>query len=200
MNHSELRSAAAGYPYLRGLFSVPAGLLLLLAALGNAELGPFRHDWVFLGTAAVFAAIALAIDRYYAEHFGRVTPSLRQQYRFAAVAVGGVLLILGASTLLRSRAGWSLDLPVNPIAATFGVLMLVYYAAVVGLRTHHLVIWGPVVVAGLLPVWTGADPSNIGLAIAGAASIVNGVFDHLELVRSLGPPARPAAGPEDAGG
>jgi hypothetical protein len=200
MNHTELRSAAAGYSYLRGLFSIPAGLLLLLAAAGNAKLGPFRNDWVFLATAAAFAAMALAIDRYYGEHFGRVTPSLRQQYRFAAVAACGVALIIGASTLLRSRAGWSLDLPVNPIAATFGVLMLASYAAVTGLRTHHALIWGPVVVVGLLPVWNGADPSNVGLVIAGAASIVNGVFDHLALVRSLGPPAHPAAEPENPGG
>jgi hypothetical protein len=194
MNHTELRSVAAGYPYLRGLLSIPAGLLLLLAAAGNAELGPLRHDWVFLATAAVFAAIALAIDRYYAAHFGRVTPARRQQYRFAAVSAAGVVLIIGASTLLRSRAGWSLDLPVNPIAATFGVLMLAYYAAVAGLRAHHVVIWGTVVVVGLLPVWTGGDPSNIGLVIAGAASVVNGVFDHLALVRSLGPPAEHPGG------
>ena len=65
--------------------------------------------------------------------------------------------------------------------------MLVYYAITVGLSAHHLVIWGAVLVAGLLPVWDGADPSNVGLVIAGAAAMVAGVFDHRLLVRTFGP-------------
>jgi hypothetical protein len=44
MDHAQLRSAAAGYPYLRGLLSVPVGLLLVLAALGNWESGPLRNS------------------------------------------------------------------------------------------------------------------------------------------------------------
>ena len=200
MDHAQLRSAAAGYPYLRGLLSVPVGLLLVLAALGNWEWGPLRNSWVFVAAAAAIAGSCLAINRYYNEHFGRVTPSPRQQRRAAAAAAAGVAVMIGATTLLRSHAVWSLDLPVNPIAAAFGVLMLVYYAAVVGLRAHHVLIWGAVLVAGLLPVWDGADPSNIGLVIAGVAAIVNGVFDHLALERILTPPPSAASGPGNAGG
>jgi hypothetical protein len=200
MDHAQLRSAAAGYPYMRGLFSIPMGMLCVLAALGNWAWGPFRHDWVFLATAAAIAATALAIDRYYRAHFGRVTPSRRRQHRSNAAAAFGVALMIGASMLLRSRVSWSLDLPVNPIPAAFGVLMLVYYAAVVGLRAHHVLIWGPIVVASLLPVWTGGDPSNVGLVMAGAAAVVNGVLDHLALVRSFAPAPRPAPGSGSAGG
>jgi hypothetical protein len=200
MDRAQLRSTAAGYPYLRGLLSVPAGLLFVLAALGNWGWGPLRHDWVFVAAAGAIAASALAIDRYYAEHFGRVTPSRARQRRATAAAVAGVAIMVGAPFLLRSRAAWSLDLPVNPIPAAIGVLMLVYYAAVVGLRGHHVVVWGAVVVAGLLPVWTGADPSNVGLVMAGAAAIVNGVLDHVALVRAFAPPASPAPGPGSAGG
>ena len=200
MNRTQLRSTAVGYPYLRGLLSIPAGLLFVLAALGNWSWGPLRHDWVFLTAAAAIAASALAIDRYYAEHFGRVTPSRGRQRRAAAAAVAGVVVMIGMPTLLRSRAGWSLDLPVNPIPAAFAVLMLGYYAAVVRLRAHHVLVWGAVVVAGLLPVWTGADPSNVGLVIAGAAAVVNGVLDHVVLVRQFAPPASPAPGPGSAGG
>jgi hypothetical protein len=110
------------------------------------------------------------------------------------VGAAGVAATIGVSSLLRSEASWSLDLPVNPIAATFGLLMLAYYAAVVGLRTHHVLIWGSLVAAGLLPVWDGADPSNVGLLLAGLAAIVNGVFDHLALVRTLGPATTPMRG------
>ena len=164
MDHIQLRSAAAEYPYLRGLISVPAGALFIVAALGNTGWGP-----------------------------GRVTPSTRQQVKAAVVTVAGVVLMVGLSTLLRSRASWSLDLPVNPIPAVFGALMLAYSAAVAGLRPHHLVIWGALIVAGLLPVWDGADPSNVGLVMCGVAVMVNGVFDHLQIVRTLGP-ATPSLG------
>jgi heme O synthase-like polyprenyltransferase len=191
MNENQLRMTATAYPYLRGLVAVPAGLLWVLAALGNAGAGPFRYDLVFLATVVLIGAAALAIDRYYRAHFGRVTPSRRRQHRSAAAAVVGVVLMVGVSLLLRSRADWSLDLPVNPIPAAFGALMLAYYAAVVGLRAHHVIVWGGLALAGLLPVWTGADPSNIGLVMAGVATVVNGILDHVALVRMFGPPEAP---------
>jgi hypothetical protein len=78
--------------------------------------------------------------------------------------------------------------------------MLAYYAIVVGLRAHHALIWGALLAAGLLPVWDGADPSNAGLVLAGAAAIVNGVFDHLLLARTLAPAATPTLGTGNAGG
>ena len=59
--------------------------------------------------------------------------------------------------------------------------MLVSYAIGVGLKTHHVIIWGTVLVAGALPVWNGADPSNIGLVLAGVALDRHGVFDHRAL-------------------
>ena len=200
MDRDHLQSAAAGYPYLRGLLSVPVGLVLILAALGNWEVGPLRNPWVFVAAAAAIGASALVVNRYYSEHFGRVTPSPRQQRRSAVAAAGGVAIMVGATFLLRSRVAWSLDLPVNPIPAAFAALMLVYYAAVVGLRTHHELIWGALLVAGLVPLWNGSDPSNIGLVMAGVAAIVNGVFDHVALVRAFAPPASPAPGPGSAGG
>jgi hypothetical protein len=200
MNREQLESAAAGYPYLRGLLSVPLGILLILAALGNWEVGPLRNPWVFVAAAAAIGASALAVNRYYGEQFGRVTPSQRQQRRSAAAAAGGVAIMVGTTFLLRSEAAWSLDLPVNPIPAAFAALMLVYYAAVVGLRAHHVLIWGAVLVAGLVPLWAGADPSNVGLVMAGAGAILNGVFDHLALVRIVAPPPSPAGGPGNHGG
>lgn len=69
----------------------------------------------------------------------------------------------------------------------FALLTLVYYAAVIGIRRHHLVVWGALLVAGALPVWSAADPSNVGLVMTGVAVAVNGVLDHLLLLRVLTP-------------
>jgi hypothetical protein len=77
--------------------------------------------------------------------------------------------------------------------------MLVYYAAVVGLRAHHITIWGTLLAAGLLPVWDGADPSNIGLVLAGVALMLNGLLDHRLLVRTLDAGPAPALASEHAG-
>lgn len=186
MERKKLESAAAEYSHLKGLFGIPAGLLAILLALGNWEWGPLRHTWVFLGAVLVLAAACLPINRHYNENYGRVTLSTRQQMRFAAVAIIGAPVFFGASLLARSRADWSLDLPVNPSAALFALLMLASVAVSVGLRVHHVIIWGAVLVAGLLPVWNGADPSNIGLVLAGVAIMATGVFDHRLLVRTFG--------------
>jgi hypothetical protein len=196
VDRRRLQAAGSDYPYLRGLLAVPGGALFAVAALGNWEWGPLRHDWVFVAVLVVIALVFFLINRHYNEHYGRVTPSTRQQLKAAAAVAVGLGLMIGAAMLLRSRASWSLDLPVNAIAAAFGLLMLVYYAAVVGLRPHHVLIWGALLAAGLLPLWDGADPSNIGLVLAGVAVVVNGVLDHRLLVRILGP----STTPEHAGG
>jgi hypothetical protein len=55
------------------------------------------------------------------------------------------------------------------------------------LKPHHWIIWGAVLVIGLVPVWDGADPSNVGLVIAGVGLMVTGIFDHRLLARTFGP-------------
>jgi hypothetical protein len=188
MQRRELETAAANYTYLRGLLYVPLGGLFVLAALGNWEVGPLRHTWVFLLVALALAAVAAAVNRYYNDTYGRLTPSTGQQVSAGIGLVLAVALMLGGATLLRSHASWSLDLPVNPIAVCFAVVMLASYAIGIGLKVHHLIIWGALLVAGALPVWNGADPSNIGLLLCGAAVIVCGVFDHRLFVHTFGPP------------
>jgi hypothetical protein len=188
MERTQLESAAANYAHLRGLFGIPLGLVAILSALGNWEWGPLRHAWVFLAGVVVLGLACLLINRYYEENFGRITLPARQQRRAAVALVVSGPLVFGASLLLRSRTSWSLDLPVNATAASLGLLMLVLYAAGGVLRTHHVVIFGSMLVAGLLPVWNGADPSNIGLFLFGAAVVATGILDHRLLVRSVGPP------------
>jgi hypothetical protein len=188
MQRRQLETAAANYSYLRGLLFVPLGGLCILAALGNWQVGPLRHTWAFLLGLGAIGLVYLAVGRYYNEHYGRLTPSTRQQVRATVAVAIAVALVLGGSLLLRSRAEWSLDLPVNAVAVTFALLMLVSYTIGVGLKAHHAIIWGAVLVAGALPVWNGEDPSNIGLLLAGVAVMVSGVFDHRLFVQTFGPP------------
>jgi hypothetical protein len=189
MDRRDLETAAARYSYLRGLLFIPLGGLFILAALGNSEVGPLRHAWAFLLAALALGAIYLAISRFYNERYGRLTPSARQQVRAGVAVAIAVVLMLGGALLLRSHAAWSLDLPVNPIAVSFALVMLASYAIGVGLSAHHVVIWGTLLVVGALPVWGGADPGNVGLVLAGVAVIVSGAFDHRLFVRAFGPPS-----------
>lgn len=199
MQRAKLESAAAEYTHLKGLFGIPLGLLFLLSALGNWRWGPLQHDWVFLACALVILASGLPINRFYAERYGRITLTTRQELRGALAAALVAPAVFGGSLLARSRADWSLDLPVNPIAASLALAMLGTYAATVGLRTHHVVIGGALLLAGVLPVWTGSDPSNIGLVLTGVATIAMGILDHRLLVRTFGPPSGPDLADGDAG-
>jgi hypothetical protein len=188
MQRTKLESAVAENSHLRGLFAVPLAGLMILSALGNWEVGPLRHAWVFVACAVLLAAACLPLARYYNEHYGRVTPSKRQQTR-AVLAVAICLpVMIGGSLLLSSTASWSLDLPVNPTAIGFAVVMLVTYAMSVGLKAHHVVVFGALTVAGLIPVWAHEGMSgNEGLVLAAVAVAVAGILDHRLLVRTFGP-------------
>ena len=188
MQRTKLESAVAENSHLRGLFAVPLAGLMLLSALGNWAVGPLRHAWVFVVCAMLLAATCLPLARYYNEHYGRVTPSKRQQQRAALAVVVCLPLIIGGSLLLSSRASWSLDLPVNPTAISFALVMLVTYAMSVGLKAHHKIVFGTLLVVGLLPVWAHEGTSgNAGLALAAVAVAAAGILDHRLLVRTFGP-------------
>lgn len=189
MERNTLESAAANYSYLRGLLFIPLGMLFVLAALGNMDWPPLRHDGVFVAALVAIGAACVPIIHWYNERYGRVRPSNRQQVRGAIAVAVALVVVVGGSMLLRSGASWSLDLPVNATAVTFALIMLISYGVGIGLKTHHVVIWGALLVAGALPLWNGADPSNIGLLMAGAALMISGLFDHRLFVRTFGAPA-----------
>jgi hypothetical protein len=189
VERTKLETAAANYTYLRGLFFIPLGVLPIVSALGNTGWGPLRNTWVFLAVLALIGIACLPINNFYNKHYGTLRASAGQQARAAAAVALAIVVVVGGSTLLRSRASWSLDLPVNATAVTLSLVILLSYAAGRVLKAHHLIIWGTVLVVGAIPLWDGADPSNIGLAIVGVALMVNGVFDHLLFVRTFGPPA-----------
>lgn len=177
MERSELESAGASYWHLRGLLYVPVGVLLILSALFNGDLGP---DWAFLIAVAAAGLAWLAISRYYGSHYGRMRPSPQQEARgLAAVAVAIAAIALGAFVLS--------DTPLNPVAIAFAAGMLVSYRLGVGLKPHHVAVWGALLLIGAIPVWDGADSANAGLALAGVAVIVSGILDHRLFIRTFGP-------------
>ena len=189
MQRDELERTAAIYTHLRGALAIPAGLLFVLAALGNWQVGPFRHHWVFVAGVVATGVTYRLIAREYRRRYGRATPSGEQQLRSAAAVVLAVAVVVGGSLLLRSRAAWSLDLPVNPIAVTFAIVMLAAYAIGRVLRPHQVAVYGTLLVAGALPVWHGEDPGNAGLVMCGVAVIACGVLDHLAFTRVFARPA-----------
>jgi hypothetical protein len=188
MQRRDLETAAASYSYLRGLFFLPLGVVFVLAALANWEVGPLRHTWAFPVAAIVVGAVCLPIARYYNENYGRLTPSTRQEVRGAVAVAIALAVMIGGSALMRSNAAWSLDLPVNAVAVSFALVVLISYAMGVGLKTHHVIVWGALLLVGAVPVWNGADPSNIGLLLSGVAVMIGGVFDHRLFVQTFGPP------------
>jgi hypothetical protein len=188
MTRGDLHKTAAGLSYLRGLLMVPLGVVLVLSALANWNVGPLRQDWAIPLAVAIAGVAYLAIGRFYGEHYGRMRPSAGQHSRDMRAVAAAVAVVLGGALLLRSSADWSLDLPVNAVAVAFAAGMLISYAAGPGIRPHHLAIWGALLVAGAVPLWDGPDPSNVGLVMAGAAVTVSGALDHLLLVRTFGGP------------
>lgn len=188
MPRKTYEQAAATYSHLRGLLVVPLGVLFLLAAWANTGSGPLAPGWAFPVAALAVAATYLPIKHYYNERYGRLTPSARQQVRATVAVALAIAVMAGGSLLLRSRAAFSLDLPVNAIAVSFAVVMLLSYGIGVGLKLHHVVIWGALLVVGAVPLWTGDDPGNTGLVLAGIAVIACGLLDHRVFVQTFGSP------------
>lgn len=183
MERKQLESAAVSYPYLRGLFALPLGVIWILTGLSNLEWGPFGHTWVFFGSALVSVAAYLPITRYYEDNYGRVTPKTRRVRAVVGTPLA-VLVMIGGPILVQE-----LELPVNGLGAAWALVVLTYYTLTVGLKAHHVVIWGSLLVVSLLPIW--GDPAtsnavNVAFLAIGVAAIATGIFDHRFLVRTFG--------------
>jgi hypothetical protein len=183
MERKALESAAAHYYSLRGLFGIPLGVLFACAGLGNLAWGPFRHLWLFWVAFGAAGLAALWIARFYRERYGRVEQSRGDKTKVAVLTALGALCISGGITL-----DWNTGLPLNLTAASLPFWMLVYYGATVGPKLHHAVIWGSLLVAGLLPLWGDvSDDSKIngGMILWGIVTVISGLFDHFALERAF---------------
>ncbi|MEA2371717.1 MAG: hypothetical protein QOH12_2111 [Solirubrobacteraceae bacterium] len=195
MDRKALESTAGNYPYLQGLWALPMGIGIPLAGVTNLQDRPSGTWFVaIVGACVVVCAVAcVGIARYYRDNYGKVTPTRSRQIRHAAAVVAWVAtLFVGANKYLL----WSPDGPLCVYASAFAAAMLVYYAILVGLRRHHVVIWGAVLAAGLLPIWggLGADRDALGMIPLGVALIASGLLDQRLLARSFGHPTGPKLG------
>ena len=182
-----LKSSAANYPYLQGLWAIPMGFLTVLAGFSNLRRGPSMPVILaILGGGLVLCWVAsMRITRYYRNHYGTVTPTRSRHVRNAVALVAWiVVLFVGANKNLL----WSPDSAVCVFAAAFSLATLVYYAILVGLRIYHVAIWGSVFVAGLLPIWAGLgeDRDAVAMFPLGIAFIASGLLDQRRLAATSG--------------
>jgi hypothetical protein len=187
MERKALESTAANYPYLQGLWAVPMGFMIILTGISNLQWRPgtLLMFGILGGGLLLCAGVAWLITRYYRENYGEVTPTKSRQVRHAVAIVAWVaVLFVGANRWLF----WSPDSPNCIYAAAFALATLAYYAILVGLRAHHVAIWGAVFVIALLPIWGGLGPDRDALAMfpLGLALIASGFLDQRLLVRSFG--------------
>jgi hypothetical protein len=80
-----------------------------------------------------------------------------------------------------------LELPVNGYMLAYALMMFGYIATSIGLKVRHITVWGALLLAALLPVWSGVDEVAAGLIPMGVATVVGGLLDHSALVANLGP-------------
>jgi len=147
--------------------------------------GAAAKYWYLRGLLYIPGGLAAIVAALGNEAVGRLRPSSALQARGLMAAAVAIAVMVGGAMLLR-------DTSLNAIAVPFAAVMLISYAVGVGLKLHHVVIWGGVLVAGALPVWSGSDSSNAGLVMAGVALMVCGLFDHRLFVRTFGPASLPA--------
>jgi hypothetical protein len=185
VQRKQLERRVAAYSHLRGITGIPGGLVAVIFALGNWRVGPFAHDLVVVAALAAAACAWYLIERAYRRRYGCMTRSAGTELRTVVSMALAVGLVFGGAMLL-----YGLELPVNPIMVVFPVAFVALYAIGGALRPHHLVIWGAVLVAGLLPVWQAPpDPANVALVICGCAAIASGLLDHLAFTRLFASPA-----------
>ncbi len=186
MDRRALESAGAHFPYLQGLWTIPMGFTIPLAGVTNLRGGP-HGAWllaVVVGLVGLAAASGLLIWWYYRDRYGNVTPTPSRQVRHV-VAVGAwvAVLFVGANRHLL----WSPTSSICIFAVAFALATLAYYVILVGLRPHHVLIWGTVLVAGLLPVWggLGVDRDAWAMVALGVPLIGSGLLDQHLLARAV---------------
>lgn len=182
MDRKQLESMAAGNHYLRGLLLLPLAVVLVTSSLGNMGWGPFGRFWTVPATWVAAAATYALVLRSYNDTYGRAVPKLGAR---GAAGIAAAILVMGGGPALVQ----ALDLPLNGMALAWAVVALAYYGLTVGLRPHHLAIWGAVLVVALIPLW--GDPRttntyNVGMLVAAAGGTLTGILDHLLLVRTFG--------------
>lgn len=199
MDTRAMTAVGGRYYNLRGLNSLPTGLIFIAAGVFNMPpVGdePVSTSAPWFVAALVLAALGYyAAHHYYATHFGRVEPTTGTLTRVAVYTVLGAVLICGGITLDMQR-----DLPVCFFGAAFGISLVVYYRMLDVLQTYHVVLLGGFTAACLLPLWGQVDDKvSTAMIPMGLVTIAVGLLDHRDLVASMERARRSAVG-EDADG
>ncbi len=98
----------------------------------------------------------------------------------------GFGVYIAADQLARAILGRPSQHPVSTTAATLALGMVVFYAMNTTLKARHIVIWGTLLVAGLLPSGgLGVNRDAVAYFPIGAASVASGLLDHRLLVRTF---------------
>lgn len=108
------------------------------------------------------------VDRWYRQNYGRVKPPRETQVKDAVWTVFGVAALIGL-TVLDSI----FDLPVNGYVLAYALVIFGYIATSIGVKLRHAVVWGTLLVAGLLdhavfvanlgPSRLSAENGNVGV-------------------------------------
>jgi hypothetical protein len=201
MDKRTLQSVGEHYPYLhlQGLFAIPAGLIWFLIGLSNLQRQPVKPLILLGGVLLAFGSLA-AVALYYRTYYGSVTPTRSRQVRqFVAMGLGFAVFV-GVDQLARILLGRPPGQPVSSYAASWAAGMLVFYAIARGLRAYHLVIWGSLFVAGVLPIWgLSLDRDAVASFPIGVATMLSGIFDHYFLVRAFDSSKRQSLGHSNVG-
>ena len=190
MERRHLESAAADYPYLQGLWMIPLGIGIIVAGISNLQDHPTGIGALVLilgglgaGRGGLPGDRSLLPRPLWVGH-----PDPRPDH-----PPGPRARCLDRGPVRRRERAlfWSPDGPQCIYASAFALATLAYYAILVGLRPHHLVIWGAVFVAGLLPIWggLGVDRDALAMIPLGLAAMLSGLLDQRVLARSLAMPA-----------
>lgn len=198
-NLDRIRLVTANFHYLKGLLSLPLGLLILFSAGGIAGWWslfiPGKWGYVEGGILTVLMGLYWGISQFYKHTFGRVgrTPSPSWKVIVLLLVVFAAILIDGTS-----------NIPVNMLGLAFAGIYFVAYSEWKE-RVHYLVFSVVLAVVSLLPLlptiarsdalW-GVTSAAFALTL-GAGIILVGLLDHRLLVRAL-PPA-PDEDPAAAG-
>ena len=191
-NLDNIRYFTRSFQALQGLRTIPFGLFILLLApqmLGGKWLGGQGNCSFTLPLFLVVIGLWLAAARYYANHFGKVTPLSNSHQSLWAIGLCAFLVAVIVSENLIYRR-WP-TFQVSPIE----ISLVVFYMAVgiLGRRIYFTIFGVLLLCTGALPLilHTTVGDSLYGTfgfvfsIVFGFGLIVTGLLDHLRLARAF---------------
>lgn len=179
---------------LKGLITVPIGIVFLLLAFWNAlQLGitPGGKDIglpMLMITLAILSTIL--ISQYYKKKFGKVKPLVQYQIRSAVIVVAFLILYF-FSKFLDAYISMRVNHPVSIESLMWAIFFIIPFLT--RKQTIYLVfsilfiILALLPAFGLLPYESVFDPETgvWGYLLIGLAMIIGGMVDHFTLVSIL---------------